>query len=293
MSRISLSFRAALVLGALALTGCEHVVDVDPNDAIPLVALDAAFEPDSALQLSVFRTQALGSAVDPSNYDGRIRGATAKLTDPRGRTIPFETGGYGGYILEERLVAGEAYTLTVEAPDLPRATSTFRIPVPVGGFTAVAGPIENQAFEVVVRFQDPPGEGDRYTLSVFAQRPGRLDGEQSYRTLDPSIRDESFWETIQTGPGGRSYYRGLFSDALFDGRLHEVRLQVDLAQQSNDAPVSHYVVELRVCSQAYFDQQRTGGYRPLNPFSEVSAPPSNVEGGLGTVGAFVRQRVVL
>lgn len=288
----------SIVLAALCLSACTRVVGADPGDAVALVALDAAFEPDSTLRIFVARTLPLG--VPSSSAYGEVTDARVILSDVHGAGLPFsDSTGFGTYTSDADLRPGATYTLTVDVPNLPRATSTFTVPTPVSGFEAEGGPDAGDPgadFEVVVRFRDPPGEGNRYLLSVLSQRPGQFDSEKYFETTDPSIRDESFFDAVRSGPGGRAYSAATFTDALFDGTRHEIRIRVRAQIGGGGAdPSDQYAVDLRVCSQAYFDDYRAGirAGGPTNPFAEASAPPSNVEGGLGTVGAFVRQRVAL
>ncbi len=306
----------ASALAACALAGCvlalaacdfEQVVELDLPPYEPRLALGGFPTPDSVFAARVGRS---ASAFEPLAFDGTdllVPEARLALFAEDGAfldSLRYEAGGgRGGYyrsVRELRPEPGRAYTLRAEAPGLPRAEATTRLPASVpftvrferfvedarfGGraarlVVAVPEPPEAQAYSLLIRRSAPPPDGLPRAFPV------------PFRSADPALRSGFAEIDVAVDLGAefddeRVFERALFRDGLFGGGTREITLDA-LLFDGEEEPAT-LTVSLDVLSEDYVRYQQTLALQDLNagnPFAEPVRIHSNVAGGLGVFAGY-------
>lgn len=294
--------RIAIPIVVIALTACELIIVPDLPEHTPVLVIKAFFTPDGGWAASVSRSVGI---LDPTPGPERlVTGANVELLSD-GRIIdrlPFLQR-ERVYASEEPIQAGRSYSLRVSAPGFETAHATDSAPPPVptsiesfrvetsdGGETSDPDPgdpgvLAITEFRITLQIQDPPGEGNRYQIRVFA--PGRSD--LNFSTRDPSIIsanriEDPVLEGVEPFVGSEPF----FSDALFDGESHEIELtSSDLALEAGLERVIR--IQVRYVSEAYFRHLESALLHEQtqdNPFAEPARVYSNVENGYGIFAGY-------
>ncbi|WP_420457410.1 DUF4249 family protein [Rubrivirga sp.] len=271
------------MLALVVAGGCETLITPDPDDAVPVLAVDAEWTAGEGWSVQVERTVGLNEPLDST----WVSDATVVASGPAGQTTTFVHGTRGGYVGGGSPSAGESYVLGVSAPGLPSVRSACTVPSPVEGLRVEGAP----GGGLSVRFSDPAGRGDNYVLTLEALTATGDTLGVVFETDNPSIRDESFWTAIQ-GSGNRATFSlAPFGDAQFDGKTFEA---VIVPSVSAGTDVRSYEALLNVGNRAYVEWWRELVTRSdANPFAEAAVPYSNIEGGVGSLRCRTTQRAAV
>ncbi len=256
-----LTFFPACLL-ALLCTSCEELIDLDLDDAPPVVVIEGGI---SNLDNQHFVHIHYSVPFSSEGNADPISGASVVLYERRGGSRVDEAGSYrevapGIYRLGAfRPTPGRSYTLKVDYDNESyEATSFLNPPIAIDSI----GTVENSVFSgdeksVAVLFQDPPGEANYYRYLM------RLNGEilTTIRVFDDRFND------------GKLVQRTLFD---FDNEFLRGD-SVWIEQQSIDESVYRYLNDIR--------SNNPGTAAPANPRSNFS------NGALGYFSAHGSVRV--
>ena len=193
---------------ALAACDFEKVVELDAPPYTPRLVVGAFPAADSVFTVQVGRSV---SAFEPGSFYGdellvpdadvEVYGEDGALLE-RLRYVPYELDSGRGYYRSARGLTAEAgrrYTLRVEAPGLPPAEATTRVPeaipfsVRFDGMTTTDPIYSAQRARLAVVFTDPPGD-QTYALSVtgtYRDGDGSLRSfSNSFASTDPLLKRE-------------------------------------------------------------------------------------------------------
>jgi Domain of unknown function (DUF4249) len=288
------AFVIATMVALAALTGgCESVVGVEPGPHTSRLVVLGLFQPGQPWDILVTRTVGTGDTTDV--YDAMVTDATVEIRTAAGPLVTLGHRDRGHYTADTALPEpGITYTLRVSAPGFAPVEATSSAPPPLD-VVAVLTHGEDGRTSVHVQYVDPAGRGDTYSIQLLAPVDTTGGGAPAltavgFQTDAPSIRNESFFDSISEGSSRPLYYLALFSDVLFDGR--EVTFDLDLFDES----VAPTRAELTRASPAYYGYLRTLFLlqdAEENPFAEPIIPYSNVEGGLGAFAGYTPSGVTL
>lgn len=305
-------FAVVLAVVVLVSTGCESTVDVEVPDHRPQLVVNSLFANGERWAVEVSRTTGAFQGDTLSSPRFTLDDATVTVTASGGpqRTLSYtdtltraELVGFraslpGAYTtLESAPEPGRPYTVRVQADGYEPVEATSRIPVPVPvTVTSTARriptdiPIVAQKRTITLRIQDPPGEDNYYWVRI-AQFRRSSSREVLFTTQDWSIINDAPTDLDDTGEVVLA--RAYFQDALFDGRAHEIDLNVEESigtppgsGAGEDDPYPYFVVEVGVLSAdlyEYLVSARILDETNDNPFAEPVDLYSNVEPGYGLV----------
>jgi len=148
-----LSFYLSLCLGLLFFSSCEKVIEIELNEADRRTIIEANLSlEDSTFTATVSKTAAYFAAESISF----IEDAQLTLTDGAGNFVDVPSTGAGVYSMNYIAVAGQTYTLTVNAEGKTYTATSF-LPQPLeisefySEFQEGFGPVED-GYNVLVRF---------------------------------------------------------------------------------------------------------------------------------------------
>lgn len=222
-----------LLLGLLASTGCEKVVNLDLKTSTAQLVIEGNLVDDNKpCQVSVSRS----ANYTDTNTFAAVSGATLTLADNAGGLETLRETAPGQYLgASLRGVPGRTYTLRVET-DGAAYVATSRLPAPVVPFEKLSTQLSvlgTDNIQAVVDYTDPAGKGNSYLFrqyrngklnnAIFAQNDEFTDGNhisQVLRTrsststdpngLDKLVRGDSLRVEMQNiDPGVYEYFRTL------------------------------------------------------------------------------------
>jgi len=219
---------------------------------------------------------------------------------------PFECGAFG---TTQTIEPGATYTLRADVPGLPPARAAVVVPriAQVDAVEEASGNADIRRLRV--RVHDVAGAGSRYALTIQREYDAFratvcAPGGPRDTTIALGVPDAYETRFASADPvllaGAREPGDALqfvtFTDETFDGGLHEFAVEVpvvDLA--SSFTPTGRLIVQLAVISDVLYDAFQITYFSlgDYNPFAEPVNLPTNVDGGLGRVGAVAITEVVL
>lgn len=167
MRNISI-YKLAIFSGALAISGCEKVIDVKVNNATGKIDIEANLTNINGQQVVYLRGNV---PITNVNSYPTITGATVNVADDAGNNYPFVEGPTGTYTVNG--VAGttaKIYQLTVSAKGTVY-TGRSTMPVAVNLDTIL---LKNDPFggskhkqRISVMYKDPAGTPNQYRFVMF------------------------------------------------------------------------------------------------------------------------------
>lgn len=199
-----------LLAGALMLSACEKVIQVDLESSEPQTVIEAVLvegEPEFEITLSKSSDYFNPEAPVP------ITGATAQLLDDQGNSWALQDQGNGTYTATVVAEAGRTYTLEVEAAgETHVAQSEMRAVVPLVDVEFVFGEDNgflDAGYSVFLRFQDSANAENFYRIRHGVNGVPEDSGE------DLIVFDDNFFD-------------GNFARVPLQGRRFESGDQLDL-----------------------------------------------------------------
>lgn len=294
---------AAVLIGALLLSACEKVVEVEPPPHDPQLVPVGFFTPNGGWVVRVSRSVAFTDTTRP----GFVDSATVEVWSAGRRVARLPQTGPGTYAAASREAApGTPYTLHVAAPGFPATEGHDALPPPpqVVAFrdSLVRGgenlPGRRRTLHVRLTVDDPPGE-TFYGLQIYQMR--LLEDRQAgtarplnptlfpFESNDPAL-GESTLDLIDTD--NTAYQEAFFPDDPFAGERRTLRfaLQYDAARPDTDRRIRRAFVVLLISASEDFYRYWTSASEQLvtgeNPFAEPLRVHSNMSGGLGIFAGF-------
>jgi len=301
--------RVLLIIIVLALfIGCEKILEMDIEATAPMIVVNAAINPDSVITVSVTRSMHI---LDNSPVI-RLTNANLEVYEEDnllGSLQHWREGVFKGSFYPQ---TGKKYTIKVSSQDLPDAEASCVVPYPpisLGIDTlSIYDEYNNRTMQYTYRFKDKANERNYYHL--FAMRrykyyeydPDSFSIDTIYQNQDtvivdttwgneiPKMRFEPLWinsDDIIVSQNLWSDNGVIFTDELFDGQNYNLRLNSDSYFPGEDTiTVYFYFKEITEELYKYYNSHEEHIYAKDDPFSEPVIVYSNVEGGVGIVGAF-------
>ncbi len=284
----NLKIYLSLFFIAFLFASCEdkfsQVVEVDLPEHEPMLSVSAHFTNfDSLLKVGVSKTWGLNE--EPPAYF--LDNASIKLFKNDVLVSEFKAGEgtyYGFYCSEKQFpweTDGGVFRLEVAVPNLPTVSATQVIPKEIPIIEAsyeVEGTISpdgEKVDEVVISFNDPPGEENYYGFRAF--------GETSYydESNDTTYTDEYMVYLETVDPLAEEGESGilLLSDAAFDGKKQTLRCYT----YDYGYGKKFYVHLVHLTKEKYRYLRSLRQYQDAdgNPFAEPVTVSSNIENGTG------------
>lgn len=166
---------------------------------------------------------------------------------------------------------------------------------------------------ITLTFRDPGKQADYYRLVVKRQwsyYPGDS-YEQIWYTKDDIVFGETETDMENLFDGGNYNVYGTFTDDLFDGRSYPLTFGLEewsyvshedymngRLHTSNDGTTPEagrpYIIDLQAITKGYYLYLITSSaYDPYSPFAEPVQIHSNVEHGIGILGAYAGSNLKL
>jgi len=218
----------ALILGILTIASCQKAIDVDLNDADPVVVIEANYSAeDSTVRVRVTETSNFFSGEEEPTIDN----ALVTITNQTGVStqVPFIAN--GNYVLENYIPEfGTTYTMTVLANGTTYTASCEMLQVinqqPIIYDSIEPGPFSGDGgYLVALTYQDPSEPGN-YTAAFVSLN------DTLYTELgDITLNDDEF-------TNGNLVLRPLFID------LFEIGDKVEIELRTIDKKIFDYYNEL-------------------------------------------------
>jgi hypothetical protein len=161
-----------LLISLLLFSACEKPIDIDLNSSDPKIVIEGAISNVSG-NCTVKLTRSLN--FDEPNEFPPVSGAFVKISDDTGNTVmlnEISAGIYGTAALPG--IPGRTYKLEV-TDDGEVYTAISKMPFPVVIQSASIEEAISVPFEIIARFQDPPGISNYYRLTQVIERGGSSD----------------------------------------------------------------------------------------------------------------------
>ncbi len=291
-----------ILSAVILLMSCEKDIDLDINDQTDKLVMYAFIYQDSALDLSISKSQSILAVENYALVDkGRFE---LQINDQaQGKYIlPSDTiwSSWSEFSFEEKdqikIKAFELEGDTVES-------TTFiphRIPIVQLDTNTVVKNVTDvgnvDMLRSVIKFQEPVNEVNYYQLHIVREGWGKI-GEKDYYTrkvIDFEDDDDVFTHGEQSGsllPG--IDFQGLFTDELINGKLYELEVNIPrdnllfAFEKEDKIKITYYLYHHTYDYYSYLRSIILAGgyegfYRRLPIFEPVKIH-SNVEGGLGLV----------
>ncbi|MFK7786658.1 MAG: DUF4249 family protein [Crocinitomicaceae bacterium] len=223
-----MKYLAIVLLGLITFASCQKSIDIDLNDANPVVVIEANYTAeDSTVRVRVTETSNFFSGEDSPTIDD----AVVTITNEAGvsTVVPFVSN--GRYLTDNYAPEfGTTYTMTVLANGVTYTATCDMLPI-IDQFPIIYDYIEPGPFSgdggyaVAVSYQDPAVEGD-FTSAHITRN------DTVYNELnDVVLNDDQF-------TNGNLVIRPLFVD-LFD-----IGDSVEIELRTINEKVHDYYVEL-------------------------------------------------
>lgn len=255
---------------------CEKVVtDVDIPDTPSKLVVFAFISPeDTLISIKVGQSAPVyGERITTRD----ISNATVVMSSGGTSVTAIQNMGFNGYTIPASalpIVAGGTYKLDVSTPDGRRVTATCTVPT---------APVVIDAAEYLKRpSPDNPGSNEYRLLCKWADQPG----VKNYYRLDVNMVG-AFVSDNDTIFRYSEMQKGVTDDAGADGQQQSLLFdQVDFYDNSDNYALEY---TLLVTDKGYYDYHESRfRYTGDDPFSEPVIVKSNIEGGLGCFGAYIR-----
>lgn len=283
-----------LLVGSVNFS-CEKIIDPKLDEEDPLIVVNGLLSPDSSVKVNV--SQSLSILDDEYEEDPPyLNNASVNLFEDGTWLFSLDHAENGNYIKDDFFPgANKSYRIEVQSGELADVYSTTSIPspVPVNSLDTSIQIVYyddfyfDQQLEFSLKYDDPPDETNYYLLEVYMVYVDEYDSyfEKIYFDV-PEIDQEKYDITGE-------YL--LWSDLLNDGEEVEVKGWVYYYPVGEVEPPG-YEMELKMIvvfkslnrdyylyKKSFYNAQWTGSG---NPFAEPVQVYSNIENGIGILGAF-------
>lgn len=255
---------------------CEKVVtDVDIPDTPSKLVVFAFISPeDTLISIKVGQSAPVyGERISTRD----ISNATVVMSSGGTSVTAIQNMGFNGYTIPVSalpIVAGGTYRLDVSTPDGRRVAATCTVPT---------APVVIDAAEYLKRSSpDNFGSNEYRLLCKWADQPG----VKNYYRLDVNMVG-AFVSDNDTIFRYSEMQKGVTDDTGADGQQLSLLFdQVDFYDNSDNYALEY---TLLVTDKGYYDYHESRfRYIGDDPFSEPVIVKSNIEGGLGCFGAYIK-----
>lgn len=281
-----------ILLAILFLSSCKdfsQIVEIDIPEHEPKLAVTTVIG-DTDQRLRALVSNSIGILEERSAFS--ISNAQVQLfrDGQLFETVPYQSDNqYYEMALQDSLLShGSTFHLEVNGPDYPQVSAVQIMPhrVPISHVEIEpGGTVDFEGYrvdELIVEFQDPPGEKNYYGLAMQGLEIIIVDGDtiwggntQYLESNDPSLT-----------PVYNSPYTIIFSDAGFNGK----RARVNCYTYSNLQAFKGEVQLYHLTEDLYQYNRSVTLYENAidNPFAEPVTVHNNIENGYGLFGLHAR-----
>ncbi len=271
------------------IASCTKEVKLDFPEAERKTAISCFFTPDSVFRVFVNQTSAI---LDDTVY--YVQNAKLNLFE---NGMLFDSLSYdtlGWYISTKPPVIGNSYTITVVVPDCPTIAASDVIPAKesissVSFIDSAIFDTDGYFAEVNVSFPDNGSVSNYYELILMKRY---VDEFGTTRNEIISCASDKITDNVLKNEGLLDYFPSsfVFSDALFNGTSHEMKL---FLLRDNMVENSQIIVVFRSISEQLYHYKKTLTLHLNNQQSDiwngVGEPVpmySNVDGGYGIFAGY-------
>ena len=313
-------------------TACEEIIEFKGVDSEPKIVIYSLFESNRDITLTLARSYAIFDPtirpVEITNavvklYTDEEHTATFSYvpsTTPVNDYGPAPMATYRATGIKPE--PGRMYRIEAEVPGLPPVWAEVSLPEPVAiisiDTTVVTRIFQDPGYGYVqnlikakVRFNDPADRDNYYRINVMA-RNGRYGGPKNKpydETMSVIVHYNSVGSSAGNDPlinpqreedlfGGAQENRyALFSDELISGRDYDLKLDLYFsAMDTTYYEFTHFDVDLQSVSKdlyLYLISSSAHENSKNNPLAEPVIVYSNVNNGLGVIGAVSSSRATV
>lgn len=223
-----MKYLALILLGIITITSCQKSIDIDLNEASPVVVIEANYTAeDSTVRVLITETSNFFSG----EASPVINDAVVTITNQASvsTVVPFIADGQ--YTLDNYAPEfGTTYTMTVLANDVTYTAKCDMLAMidqqPVVYDYIEPGPFSGDGgYTVILTYQDPASEGD-FTSAVITENDTLLN-----ELDDLTLNDDQF-------TNGNLVIRPLFA------KLFDIGDSVEIELRTIDEKIHDYYVEL-------------------------------------------------
>jgi hypothetical protein len=265
-----------VILTAIA-AACSKPIDLDLPDYSSKLVINGEANTENVFSFQVSRSLPIMQANDSSGYLLK----NAKVSIYHGPTFLGDALYQGtAYVLNQKPLANEQYSVRVSSAGYNPASATFTIPKQLNMTTTYIDSIglDNDGFkvsEITLSFTDDPGIKNYYRLLIRYYNSGTL----IWTPLNFNSNDIVFLNNDKLNDG--SY---LFSDRTFSGRTKVLTFNIPFGLAMG---TPKYEVSIKSFSEDYYNYLRQTDTYNQNG-NGVSNDPiilrTNVTNGLGIIG---------
>lgn len=292
------------ILFLLFLFSCETLVEVPVPDLKPLITVNALFNPDSLMKVSVLTTARFLDSIQ--SFDP-ISDATVIATSSSGERFDFRLV-RDEYISDHYPEIGETYELTVSAPGYPDPVKAVcAIPARIPEFQVVDygfafGPLNDidKFFYIDIQINDPANEENYYAVDLYEKEIDYNvtyeDTTWIYTPVDTITTGRRVWVDHLSNEGKKNpdNARNFPSESCINGKYFDSEqpvIRVWAIESENNIPVPDgltFTIILKEISHGYY-QYSLDFNRQRDIDRDFWAEPvsiySNIEGGAGIFAA--------
>lgn len=268
----------------LLFVSCEQVIDLDLPQPVPTLVVNALLVPGKAISVSVSSNiPALSNAAPPF-----ISNATVLLYVDGYLRDSLAYNGTGEYTSMIGAEPGHMWRLDVSAPGYKSVSAVAQLPNPVKLSSArygesisspdVPGEMEQG---MNITFTDPPGP-NYYGVQIFYGDSLQYQGDVWFRPRG------TVFDTNEE-PSDMAF----FTDERVEGKQVTLNLYTPPRSYYNGKP---FIVVLRSLSADYYkflETKKTYNDTHDNPFAEPAPIYTNIQNGLGIMGAYSGASIVV
>jgi hypothetical protein len=311
---------------------CEEIIEFKGVDSDPKIVIYSLFESNNDITLTLARSYAIfdptirpaeiSNAIVKLYTDGEYAATLSYVssTQPVYDYGPAPMAKYKATGVKPE--PGRLYRIEAEVPGLPSVWAEVSLPEPVA-ILSIDTTMTTRVYEsdwagytqhlikAKVHFTDPAGMDNYYRINVMA-RSGRYGGTKNlpydeempvivhYNSLgssagnDPLINPQREEDLFGDAPDNRY---ALFSDELISGRDYDLKLDLYLTElDTTYYEFTHFDVDLQsVSKDLYLFLISSSAHERSkdNPLAEPVIVYSNVNNGLGVIGAVTTSRATI
>lgn len=279
-----------ILLAALALGGCEKVIEFDLEEQLPKLVVEATIENDRYPVVFLSRSLNYFSTLSPDLLaSSQVQGAAIYVTD----------GTITQKLREYKIPAGNGFFLTYYTADTLSGSPAFKGQLKKSYSLRIVSEGKEYTAQTTI-----PDTTKRVDSIWWRSAPGSSDSTQAVvlvRVTDkPGLGDYIRYFTRRNNERFLPALNSAFDDQVIDGKSYELQIEPGVDRNAERDDDEHFyirgdIITFKLCNidKATFDFWRTMEYSYAsigNPFSSPVKVMSNITGdALGYFGGYAVQ----
>ncbi len=278
------------------LASCETIIEYELPESETKLVMNTVFNQDSVWVVQLSESK---NILDTGNLK-KVSGAIVNLSDNQGNTELLIHQGNGVYKSTLGTVPqlGVEYIVTAEKPGFEAIEASGNLPSPVAIIDIDTTPSLRDGYnyyDTRVRFKDPAGERNYYSLEVYFTQQLTLQYDSIIQSIQESYPLYYFSEESEfTDNLVYTFDAIYFSDDLFDGQTYQLKVNVERPYLYEEPPffiVNSAQIDYRLKSiseELYlYERSRTEqSFSSFDPFAQPAQVFSNIENGFGIFAGY-------